>query len=70
MGAGLIDDVTTHPATGVMVAEYVAWYDRLFGLNAARVFSVDVHATRNEIPKDYLSRIKTYLEDGATPSHR
>jgi hypothetical protein len=30
MGAGLIDDVTTHPATGVMVAEYVAWYDRHF----------------------------------------
>jgi aromatic ring hydroxylase len=28
MGAGLIDDVTTHPATRAMVDEYVAWYDR------------------------------------------
>jgi len=27
MGAGLIDDVTTHPATRAMVEEYVAWYD-------------------------------------------
>ncbi|MGH7029654.1 MAG: 4-hydroxyphenylacetate 3-hydroxylase N-terminal domain-containing protein, partial [Stellaceae bacterium] len=29
MGAGLIDDVTTHPATRAMVEEYVAWYDLL-----------------------------------------
>ncbi len=27
MGQGLIDDVTTHPATRAMVDEYVAWYD-------------------------------------------
>jgi len=27
MGAGLVDDVTTHPATRAMVDEYVAWYD-------------------------------------------
>ncbi len=27
MGEGLIDDVTTHPATRAMVDEYVAWYD-------------------------------------------
>ena len=26
-GEGLIDDVTTHPATRAMVDEYVAWYD-------------------------------------------
>jgi predicted TIM-barrel fold metal-dependent hydrolase len=45
--------------------------ERIFGLNAARVFGVDVNAARNEIPKDYLSRIKmSYLDDGATPSHR
>jgi predicted TIM-barrel fold metal-dependent hydrolase len=45
--------------------------EQIFGLNAARVFGVDVNATRNEIPKDYLSRIKmTYLEEGTTPSHR
>ena len=28
MGEGLVDDVTTHPATRAMVEEYVAWYDR------------------------------------------
>src|SRR5690242_17342167 len=28
MGEGLIDDVTTHPATRATVEEYVAWYDR------------------------------------------
>ena len=45
--------------------------EQIFGLNAARVFGVDVNATRNEIPKDYLSRMKmAYLEDGAAPSHR
>ena len=45
--------------------------EQIFGLNAARVFGVDVNAKRNEIPKDYLSRMKmAYLEDGAAPSHR
>jgi predicted TIM-barrel fold metal-dependent hydrolase len=45
--------------------------EQIFGLNAARVFGVDVNATRNEIPKDYLSRIKmAYLEEGPAPSHR
>lgn len=28
MGEGLIDDVTSHPATRAMVDHYVAWYDR------------------------------------------
>ena len=28
MGAGEVEDVTTHPATRAMVEEYVAWYDR------------------------------------------
>jgi 4-hydroxyphenylacetate 3-monooxygenase len=27
MGQGLVEDVTTHPATRAMVDEYVAWYD-------------------------------------------
>ena len=32
-------------------------------------FTVDVNVKRNEIPKDYLSRMKmAYLEDGASPS--
>ena len=45
--------------------------EQIFGLNAARVFGVDVHATRHEIPKDYLSQIKmAYVDEGTTPSHR
>ncbi len=28
MGAGAVEDVTTHPATRTTVEEYVAWYDR------------------------------------------
>ena len=45
--------------------------EQIFGLNAARVFAVDVNAKRNEIPKDYLTRMKmTYLDEGAAPSHR
>jgi hypothetical protein len=45
--------------------------EQIFGLNGARVFDVDVNATRNELPKDYLSRIKmAYLEEGPAPSHR
>ena len=30
LGEGLVEDVTTHPATRGMVEEYVAWYDRHF----------------------------------------
>jgi uncharacterized protein len=45
--------------------------EQIFGLNAARLFNVDVSAKRNEIPKDYLSRMKmSYLDKGADPSHR
>jgi predicted TIM-barrel fold metal-dependent hydrolase len=45
--------------------------EQIFGLNAARLFGVDVNAQRNEIPKDYLSRIKmAYREEGPAPSHR
>lgn len=44
--------------------------EQIFGLNSARVFGVDVNAKRNEMPGDYLSRIKmSYLEEGADPSH-
>jgi predicted TIM-barrel fold metal-dependent hydrolase len=45
--------------------------EQIFGLNAARVFNVDVTAKRDELPKDYLSRMKmAYLHDGPDPSHR
>ena len=30
LGEGLVEDVTTHPATQPMVDEYVTWYDRHF----------------------------------------
>jgi predicted TIM-barrel fold metal-dependent hydrolase len=43
----------------------------ILGVNAARVFGVDVAAKRNALPADYLSRIKmAYREEGPEPSHR
>jgi predicted TIM-barrel fold metal-dependent hydrolase len=45
--------------------------ERIFGLNAARLFGVDVTAKRTEEPKDYLGKIRmSYLEEGPEPSHR
>ncbi len=45
--------------------------ERIFGLNAARLFGVDVPAKRNELPKDVLGRIRmAYREEGPAPSHR
>jgi hypothetical protein len=45
--------------------------EQIFGVNAARLFGVDVNAKRNEIPTDYLTRVKmAYLDDGRHPSHR
>jgi len=45
--------------------------EQIFGLNAARLFDVDVKAKRNELPKDYLTQMKmAYLDEGPTPSHR
>ena len=48
MGEGLIDDVTTHPATRAMVEEYVAWYDRHFDPEWADVLlaPADAHGER------------------------
>ena len=38
---------------------------KIFGLNAARVYGVDVKAARKALPKDALSRVKTaYLDQG------
>jgi hypothetical protein len=45
--------------------------EQIFGLNAARLFGVDVNAARRDVPKDYVSRMKmAYLDEGADPSHR
>jgi predicted TIM-barrel fold metal-dependent hydrolase len=44
---------------------------QIFGLNAARLFAIDVDAKRNELPKDALSRIKMAYGDGRPePTHR
>ena len=43
---------------------------KIFGLNAAKLFKVNVEEKRRDIPKDYLSHIKmAYLEEGPLPSH-
>ncbi|MDH3503023.1 MAG: amidohydrolase [Nitrospirota bacterium] len=43
---------------------------KVFGLNAATLFNVDIETKRKELPKDYLSHIKmAYLEEGPSPSH-
>ena len=45
--------------------------EQIFGLNAARLFKVDLNAKRHDIPQDYLSRMKmSYLDEGPVPSHR
>jgi predicted TIM-barrel fold metal-dependent hydrolase len=45
--------------------------EQVFGLNAARVFGVDVSAKRHELPMDALGQIRmSYLEEGPEPSHR
>ncbi|MBX3305416.1 MAG: amidohydrolase family protein [Nitrospira sp.] len=43
--------------------------ERIFGLNAAKVFGINVEATRQEVPRDALGRLRTsYLEEGPEPS--
>jgi predicted TIM-barrel fold metal-dependent hydrolase len=43
--------------------------DKIFGLNAARVYGFDAAAKRKAIPADYLSRLKTaYRWHGGQPS--
>jgi len=43
--------------------------DKIFGLNAARVYGIDVAQQRKAIPKDYLSRLKAaYRHHGEAPS--
>ncbi|NWF73042.1 MAG: amidohydrolase family protein [Nitrospirae bacterium] len=45
--------------------------EQIFGLNAARIFGINVNAKRNEVPKDALGQIRmSYLEEGPDPSHR
>jgi uncharacterized protein len=45
--------------------------EKIFGLNGAKVYGVDVKARLNEFPKDYISKIKmAYLDQGPAPSHQ
>ncbi|BCA55077.1 putative Amidohydrolase 2 [Nitrospira sp. KM1] len=44
---------------------------KVFGLNAARVFGIDVSAVRQAVPQDYVGRMRmSYLQEGPEPSHR
>ena len=45
--------------------------EKIFGLNAARMFGVDVAAKRHEVPADYVGKLKmAYLGEGGEPSGR
>jgi predicted TIM-barrel fold metal-dependent hydrolase len=45
--------------------------ERIFGLNAARLFHIDTAAPRHHVPTDYLNRIKmSYLDESPEPSRR
>ena len=44
---------------------------KIFGLNAARLFGVDVAAVRHALPKDAVGHLRlSYHEEGSEPSHR
>src|SRR5712671_5740587 len=53
LGEGLVEDVTTHPATSAMVEEYVAWYDLHFD-PAWRDILIAPPASREATPWAYL----------------
>ncbi|HZF41030.1 MAG TPA: hypothetical protein VE715_19565, partial [Blastocatellia bacterium] len=43
---------------------------KIFGLNAARLYKVDVNAKRNALPADGLEKLKTaYLDRGGQRSN-
>lgn len=45
--------------------------ERIFGLNAAKIFGVDAEAKRREVPQDALGRLRmSYLQEGPEPSQR
>jgi hypothetical protein len=44
--------------------------EKIFGLNSARVYGVDVKAKLNAIPTDYMTKLKTkYKAEGPRPSN-
>jgi len=54
MSEGLVDDVTTHPATRAMVEEYVAWYDRHFDPEWADILLAPADASGTRRPWAYV----------------
>jgi hypothetical protein len=43
---------------------------KIFGLNAAKLYNIDLKAKRNPLPSDALSRLKTaYLDQGPQPTN-
>lgn len=60
----LIENYHYHPLTRQIK-------ERIFGLNAAKIFGVDAEAKRREVPQDALGRLRmSYLEEGPEPSQR
>lgn len=44
--------------------------EKILGLNAARVYGIDVRAKMNAIPSDYVTKLKEkYRAEGAQPSN-
>src|SRR6266567_1677966 len=54
MGAGPVEDVTTHPATRATVEEYVAWYDRHFDPAWQEVLLAPAGAERERVPWGFV----------------
>lgn len=54
LGEGLIEDVTTHPATRPMVDEYVTWYDRHFDPEWQDVVLTPPDAAGKRSPVGYM----------------
>jgi aromatic ring hydroxylase len=54
LGEGLVEDVTTHPATRPMVDQYVAWYDRHFDSAWQDVLLTPPDAGERRSPVGYM----------------
>ena len=48
----------------------VRFWAKIFGLNAAKLYNIDVKAKRNALPPDTIEKLKTaYLENGGQRSN-
>jgi aromatic ring hydroxylase len=54
LGEGLVEDVTTHPATRPMVDEYVRWYDRHFDPDWTDLVLTPPDADNQRSPVGYM----------------